>query len=764
MRNIKILSVHLRNFKGFEELNVDFSGSDAVVLGGQNGFGKTTIFDGLELLFTGKIKRLADYSNLHDSRNAVSQDVLPLVHTNNRDDVVRTEAQLQVNGLVVRVFRQANVRDMRNPVDFSAFRDFGLVIDGGDRLLSEEEKEELGLNELAKDYTFLDYLSQEEATAFLKKKEADRASEISKLFNLDAYDIPLAKVNKLLSAVRPSIRESEAEIKNFKSIIDSLQQRNQKKANNVIAYKRICKEDLPWDAENPNLTEEQFNTFLAEDGVMDGLIYYVKNKDFYRQYSLNRYIENVEEQTRLDHIVFWAKYRSKRNELESYNEFVDKLQATANELRLDNLTDFTINIPEIAKEAVKSEVLENFESHRQSLLRIYNSTTTLQRDIERLLHSRDERVSIINAKRGSIVDRTCPLCGHKYESFQELSQKIEEQSNSIKGHLSDTNKTIQQQFDQLLTFLREKIVRPVDDYFKSIGITKVQIDSYNRLRPNLQRIETTLHTLVDRLNIKIDETLSIEEIRLSIMDQLSKLHKDIPENINVQLLQSIYNDYARFIRSECLNENDISAKRNYLVAEHSKKRSKLLEEQRSNLAKEEVKHNKLKELQANLNELKGELTTMRQAYYSKLLNDIRILFYIYSGRIMQTSYFGRGLFIKSDDKCKHIIFTTSGSDDNDVDALYNMSSGQLVSLAVALVLSLNKLYSQSNLLAIDDPIQTIDDINLWGLIETLRHDFRDHFMLLSTHEADYGGLLSYKFRKFGINTRYVDMAKVESQR
>ena len=137
MRNIKILSVHLRNFKGFEELNVDFSGSDAVVLGGQNGFGKTTIFDGLELLFTGKIKRLADYSNLHDSRNAVSQDVLPLVHTNNRDDVVRTEAQLQVNGLVVRVFRQANVRDMRNPVDFSAFRDFGLVIDGGDRLLSE---------------------------------------------------------------------------------------------------------------------------------------------------------------------------------------------------------------------------------------------------------------------------------------------------------------------------------------------------------------------------------------------------------------------------------------------------------------------------------------------------------------------------------------------------------------------------------------------------------------------------------------------------
>lgn len=30
--------------------------------------------------------------------------------------------------------------------------------------------------------------------------------------------------------------------------------------------------------------------------------------------------------------------------------------------------------------------------------------------------------------------------------------------------------------------------------------------------------------------------------------------------------------------------------------------------------------------------------------------------------------------------------------------------------------------------------------------------------------VDYGSLLSYKFKKLGINTRYVDMAKVESKR
>lgn len=41
---------------------------------------------------------------------------------------------------------------------------------------------------------------------------------------------------------------------------------------------------------------------------------------------------------------------------------------------------------------------------------------------------------------------------------------------------------------------------------------------------------------------------------------------------------------------------------------------------------------------------------------------------------------------------------------NDVDALYNMSSGQLVAVAVSFLLSLNRLYSKSKFIAIDDHV------------------------------------------------------------
>ena len=164
----------------------------------------------------------------------------------------------------------------------------------------------------------------------------------------------------------------------------------------------------------------------------------------------------------------------------------------------------------------------------------------------------------------------------------------------------------------------------------------------------------------------------------------------------------------------------------------------------------------------NLGSMKRDLKAKRSAYLSKLLSDIKILFYIYSGRIMQDCRFGRGLFVKENSANTRILITAGMSPNDEVDALYSMSSGQLVSIAIALKLSLNKLYSNTPFLAIDDPVQTMDDLNLWGFIETMRRDFRDHFLLLSTHEYDYESLLKYKFEKWNIKTLVKYMAKTNN--
>ena len=52
------------------------------------------------------------------------------------------------------------------------------------------------------------------------------------------------------------------------------------------------------------------------------------------------------------------------------------------------------------------------------------------------------------------------------------------------------------------------------------------------------------------------------------------------------------------------------------------------------------------------------------------------------------------------------------------------------------MLAMNKLYvgddDQLGFLLIDDPVQTMDDINMASLVELLRNEFDDKQMILST--------------------------------
>jgi len=77
-----------------------------------------------------------------------------------------------------------------------------------------------------------------------------------------------------------------------------------------------------------------------------------------------------------------------------------------------------------------------------------------------------------------------------------------------------------------------------------------------------------------------------------------------------------------------------------------------------------------------------------------------------------------------------------------------LSSSQMNALAVCTFLSLNLGVSRPPLMAaiLDDPLQSLDDINLLGLIDLLRRTKDQRQLCVSTHDVRFGNLLARKLR------------------
>lgn len=98
----------------------------------------------------------------------------------------------------------------------------------------------------------------------------------------------------------------------------------------------------------------------------------------------------------------------------------------------------------------------------------------------------------------------------------------------------------------------------------------------------------------------------------------------------------------------------------------------------------------------------------------------------------------------------------------DQEVSYTLSSGQLSATVISLMLVLNKVYSKSKFgtILIDDPLQTLDEINTHSLIEVLKYNFSDQQVVLSTHEDRYSKLIRYKYDKFNLLNKNIRMKDI----
>lgn len=751
----KILKIHVHNFKGMDECTVNFSGNRLSILGGRNGFGKTSLFDAIEIVLTGRILRYTNYLDKADFRVYYGKETKPLVCKMDVPDVL-VELEIEKDNEVFWLMRTAHVSDMTNPLSFEPFKTLYIKRQNEEYIVCDDGML-AGLlpSSVQKQFSFLHYIDQEEGTMFLKSKEKDRSSQVGQLFGVNNFDTDIVRANECKNVLSNINKSYTERINSLEQDIKSLTELPQQQNSANVEYVRLLKTQQDWDEENLNLPFEKYLSLIDEKGLLAELAYYANHREDYRKYARSLFLENCLKEENLLSLAVYTLYISDVHAISMFKIFEKEIKPVIIGVELSTLKNFAIVQNELLGSIVGKEVIKALEDKAKELSTKYNTLSLLQREYANVL---EKRASITTSLASSTFDNQsqCPLCGHDYGNHEELLKQIETFGKALTDYSESVLKEIREGVNQFRELCVESIIKPLETFFASHKITHDIVERFD------EKNAATIRILSEKLYISIDKKDGLEEQVEYLRTLLQSNIQEYNQSLDYEILVRIHKSYAKDIVTENFTQESIEKKRQYLISKWNERKVQMIEDKKKEcerlLKRQKCASRHYEEMRTLLQHLKEQ----RKEYISKLISDIEILFYIYSGRIMQDCYFGRGIFMKDIDE-KRIMFVSDANND-DVDVLYNMSSGQLMSIVIAFTLALNKLYGDCKFLAIDDPVQTIDDMNLWGFMETLRHEFKDHFVLMSTHEEQYGALLRYKAEKLGMPAKFYDMKNVRDRK
>lgn len=370
----------------------------------------------------------------------------------------------------------------------------------------------------------------------------------------------------------------------------------------------------------------------------------------------------------------------------------------------------------------------------------------------------------------------CIICDSEYKSFHQ-----------IKAYLSkDKWNSYSEAMDKLLKHRAESnnptakcyltVAKEIKDWDDAIPVLKVFLEENTILIKMDDTLSGCKALSVDKLQQLLDkvkisefksqgiEKFDIEEFSQQYESLLKELQeKEVPNKIifqekQVELYKSIHNTYYHN-EKPYHTVGELQSKEQYVAKLFNDNLSLQLSTEETRLKELKRDYEKYKKKTEDMTDavkiLISKYEDANKEYQTQLLNAIKIPLMVYSGRIIQN--YPLGLGIRAIIKTNQLVFEAASKSGSDV---YNiLSTGQLNGLSIALLLSIKNVYGDTkglNILLIDDPLQTIDDISAISLADLLTQQGIGQ-IVLSTHEEAKAALLRYKFKHAGMSVREQNM-------
>ncbi|CEV66159.1 TPA: AAA family ATPase [Streptococcus pneumoniae] len=791
---MKIKKILIKNFKNIKETRIIDFQENVTLFVGPNGFGKTTIFDAIELSLTGKIRRIEE-SDYSDGRSSFSAPYFQ----NNPNQNTFIELMLtndEGNSLIVSSLYKSSMNTEGSNVPKFSFSKFQRRVRVGPGISFQSDEDFEGSSERdiqkdisqflgyeSEDYSLGDtfdlfhYIQQDETAYYLKQKEKDRKEQLNFLLNIGNY---VNRKNRL-ERLRSTLSSSEKELRAKKGKL-----KNSPIKNNILYSKLSLRADTDFAFNNKSiifdeeLSNESLNIYLSEITKLQEFRNSFSPKDYFLRKQSEQFEREVLDdkdftiylidiksiENSLNNFTGWefgrlwiekfepklTEYKFKKGQLDDGTESINKLleirtrlkehstgnhsecifcgydwgesenllaayEETTNQLR-KNLTNFEIEVSNLVEELnqLKMELQNQIQMEQEKLFVIPDDFLAAIRSISN--YNFPESFSNLVVMNSEIT----PLPVDKSASLQEFENLKTELISSLQEKLLIPNEVYG-------TFLR--VVN------KSVDFEKL-LEKYSILAgESIREYEISFDLLPISLH-KFEENK--DRLLVFLGDLRSQIVFDYSKSLDSQNLFDKYFASKEKTFEDCTIES-INQKREYIINQFELQSLTMFHqiEKRLQIIEQTITY-----LQDRVRELNNNI----KSYQEQMIQKLKLPFYMYTAKILQNYQQGMGVLLTTQNN-SNIRFIANSNSEQDV--MYQLSSGQVAVISFAFTLALNTTFKISRgfkFLSIDDPIQDMDSMNVYALIDLIRHSLSDYQIIMSTHNDGSAMFIKYKFELF----------------
>ncbi|WP_053160603.1 AAA family ATPase [Pseudomonas sp. P1.8] len=766
----QISKIEISSFKAFKHISLDLGESSLLILDGPNGYGKTSIFDAIELLLTGQIKRIQDLFSTLLTKN--KKDYADNLFWNNRsgENDLHIKIEFVNENRKLTLARHCPAKTFKkksnNRADkYEHFKLYELPEFDSLDFTQQNSRENQYLEEVfgkhfRENFSFLNYLEQGQ-NRLLHTRVDDRKTQLGNLFNISDIETEIDTCNTISTKLTKFINDPERKSKS-EALTEEMQTlRGVLQADlGTIDYKKLSTTDVQpvWDAEVLFATYSAVDHSIYQDSVRKFIeLLPLKATISTRAHndSVDAFIVRNEEP--LKRLAEFGVDLEKLDEQDTIKKEVDGLESSSAIIKRGATAVKTEDARKLTNWAEGR--LEWFEGQilaRDSLQKQSTSNASTIAELDRL-----KKLLIDQHNKVNPDDHLCPLCGADWKERQLMLDAVDERTRRISESLSQDGQTLRDliaamdaELSLINTFIQERLIALTPTFNPKLH------EALTKIKPRLPAIVQLLTNLKER-NIQI--THSFTEIEDVVNERFEKIKEAIEAKKQTEAdglplpddwretVNSAFKDLQDFY---IVTAEDLSNKNKYISLKANEAQNARLQTCLTDISTIEKENEAARKAQNKVDRLRATLKRTEEDYTDKTIAAIELIFHIYSGRLIQNYQRGLGLFIESREGTQLQFLTAERSEH---DAVMSMSSGQVSALSLAFFLSLNKVYARVPLILIDDPSQSLDEVNVASLTDLLRCELKHCQLILSSHEDDISAYMRYRFDRAGLSTSSLNM-------